>query len=730
MANTPIGSLTATWNNGGTTYHAIKMNVTNSASAAGSRLLTLQIGGTDKAYIDKNGALYLSGEITLAANDAGALGASGTAFSDLFLASGGVLNWNAGDVTVTHSANLLAFAGATSGYTFDNKLVVGHTANLSIGGNADNLEVLGTDAATGAMAIGVFSATSTTQGRLDFYKSANAAIGSATAVVSGERLGILQWWGAQQTGTFSNQNRAATMRVEVDGTVTDGAGADMPGRFVFATTADGSGTPTDRLILDSAGVLKPNANDGVALGTTALSFSDLFLASGAVVGWNNGDVTLTHSANQLTFAGAATGYSFDAPILLASGVALNWNAGDVTITHSANLLAFGGASSGYTFDAVIKPSANDGAALGVSGTAWSDAFFATGAVIDFAAGDVTVTHSANLLAFGGASSGYSFDAAVKPSANDAAALGVSGTAWADAFFASGAVLNFNAGNYTVTHSAGLLTTNGALTIVGAHKQSADDGGALGASGTGWSDLFLASGGVINWNAGDVTLTHSAGALTLAGAFTTSLTITSNLGFASSVTSNTTYVMGSYRNLSNGAAAQLQFNFGNDSSAAEFSILVNGSGIAGASRQVTLTAQGGALTFQAGGLLNAPPVQSNTSATAANVAVDALGQIRRSTSSLRYKKNVRNYDRGVAAALKLRPVYYESKTEDLAGQIFAGLIAEEVHEAGLTEYVVYDGKGRPDALHYPHMAALFVAVTKELKAEIEDLKAEIKELKTR
>jgi len=32
----------------------------------------------------------------------------------------------------------------------------------------------------------------------------------------------------------------------------------------------------------------------------------------------------------------------------------------------------------------------------------------------------------------------------------------------------------------------------------------------------WADLFLASGGVINWNAGDVTLTHSSNAVTIAG----------------------------------------------------------------------------------------------------------------------------------------------------------------------------------------------------------------------
>jgi hypothetical protein len=53
---------------------------------------------------------------------------------------------------------------------------------------------------------------------------------------------------------------------------------------------------------------------------------------------------------------------------------------------------------------------------------------------------------------------------IRPDANDGAALGVSGTAWSDAFFASGAILNFNAGNYTMTHSAGLMTMSGAVTV--------------------------------------------------------------------------------------------------------------------------------------------------------------------------------------------------------------------------------------------------------------------------
>jgi hypothetical protein len=50
-------------------------------------------------------------------------------------------------------------------------------------------------------------------------------------------------------------------------------------------------------------LLWPDANDGAPIGTATVSFSDLFLASGGVINWNNSDVTLTHGSNTLTFAG-------------------------------------------------------------------------------------------------------------------------------------------------------------------------------------------------------------------------------------------------------------------------------------------------------------------------------------------------------------------------------------------------------------------------------------------
>ena len=56
MTTTPIHNLTDVWADGATTFNAIKMNVTDTASAAASKLFLLQVGGVDKVAIDKDGA--------------------------------------------------------------------------------------------------------------------------------------------------------------------------------------------------------------------------------------------------------------------------------------------------------------------------------------------------------------------------------------------------------------------------------------------------------------------------------------------------------------------------------------------------------------------------------------------------------------------------------------------------------------------------------------------------
>src|SRR3990167_8264372 len=106
---------------------------------------------------------------------------------------------------------------------------------------------------------------------------------------------------------------------------------------------------------------------------------------------------------------------------------------------------------------------------------------------------------------------------ILPIANNASQLGSTTSAFADLFIGDGGVLNFNNGDITVTHSTDVLRfAGGEYTFAGTIYPTTNDGGSLGSSTSAFSDLFLASGSVVNWAAGDVTLTHTAGKLTFGG----------------------------------------------------------------------------------------------------------------------------------------------------------------------------------------------------------------------
>jgi hypothetical protein len=67
-----IYDLTDTWNAGGTTFNAIKMNVTDSASASASKLVTLQTNGTEHFSVTKGGQGYFSGNLGVGTASPGA----------------------------------------------------------------------------------------------------------------------------------------------------------------------------------------------------------------------------------------------------------------------------------------------------------------------------------------------------------------------------------------------------------------------------------------------------------------------------------------------------------------------------------------------------------------------------------------------------------------------------------------------------------------------------------
>ena len=125
--------------------------------------------------------------------------------------------------------------------------------------------------------------------------------------------------------------------------------------------------------------------------------------------------------------------------------------------------------------------------------------------------------------------------------------------------------------------------------------------------------------------------------------------------------------------------------------------------------------------------------NNTTGSAANVVVASDGALLRSTSSLKYKKEIKDAAHGLAEVLQLRPVTYKgnSKADEGSDKIFGGLIAEEVDAIGLKEFVVYrDDDGTPDALAYGNMVSLLAKAIQEQQQIINDLKARIETLESK
>lgn len=88
--------------------------------------------------------------------------------------------------------------------------------------------------------------------------------------------------------------------IRVTGHGVDLTAGSADGRMVFSTAVNG--VITDQILLQNA-IFSPFTNDALSLGLATAGWSDLFLASGGVINWNNGAYTLTQNAGALEASG-------------------------------------------------------------------------------------------------------------------------------------------------------------------------------------------------------------------------------------------------------------------------------------------------------------------------------------------------------------------------------------------------------------------------------------------
>lgn len=103
---------------------------------------------------------------------------------------------------------------------------------------------------------------------------------------------------ATVTQLFASGVEATHSAVTLTGTAVPEEGLFRPASNTLGFAVDGF---SEMLLTPAA--LTPASNDTLQLGSSSVMWSDFFLASGGVINFNNGNVTLTHSTGTLTLAG-------------------------------------------------------------------------------------------------------------------------------------------------------------------------------------------------------------------------------------------------------------------------------------------------------------------------------------------------------------------------------------------------------------------------------------------
>ena len=273
----------------------VRFNGTGGATGQNSGLIV-----DDSNNVTGAANVTLSGELDAATGDfSGDVDVDGTLETDALTIGGTALLANdtnnrvttaTGSGTFNGEANL-TFDGSTLALADGRTLLVGGTSAVTTSVTATS-QILGTTSADTSLMIGRWSADND-HAHIYFAKSRNATVGSSTIVQDDDHLGAVHFMA--DDGTDFN-SEAASIRAQIDGTP---GSNDVPGRLIFATTADGAASPTERMRIDSAGdvsiasLVKINvSNTGVAIGTTSTPAS-----TWTKIGANGGDVININGGN-------------------------------------------------------------------------------------------------------------------------------------------------------------------------------------------------------------------------------------------------------------------------------------------------------------------------------------------------------------------------------------------------------------------------------------------------
>ncbi len=101
-------NISQTWNNGAVTFDALTVNITNTASAAASRLINLLVGGVSQFSVTETGLVTLSGNVALGA---GYISYGGTA-AGLSFSSGNTAAFSAAATEQLQAISTVAAGGA------------------------------------------------------------------------------------------------------------------------------------------------------------------------------------------------------------------------------------------------------------------------------------------------------------------------------------------------------------------------------------------------------------------------------------------------------------------------------------------------------------------------------------------------------------------------------------------------------------------------------------------